>query len=202
MKSGYKDFRVYMLILSFVPFVLWIAGAVMLWSYWNNIPLRFLGGGLVAGGFLISSKSPVIFSRMYQWGFASLVDGLDESKWIGLDLEKTGTHDKLHILPDQVGIMIAAPGEYRVVLLDGSEYSIPPDAVFTNVNKGNVSLALQVTDENGQDLLGYAFEPKYRGKQLEIAGYADKRLVWFNKWRVSQSFFCEMPPLPTAGSKS
>ena len=198
MSKPFKDYRILMLFLSFVPFTLWVGGAIVVWQFWSTLSLRTAGVVLFGGGFFVISKLPKIAGFLFRSAYGSILENVDEKDWLGLDLEKTGTQGKLHMLPQMTGVMILESNQIRFVLLDGTEVSVPPSAKFTKVNKGNVSLAVQVTDENEQDLLGYVFQPQYRGSDMEVVGYADKQFEWFNKWLEQHSFYTEVPPLPVS----
>lgn len=178
-----RDPRFLLLLFSLVPFILWIGGALVIWQFWQESWGPTVGGIVVASGFGVVRIQDRILAWIYRSHLRGAVAACGRDPWIPVDLEKTGTQDKLHALPDTVGILQKSTGGLVLREMRGREVHLARGQILaTNVSKSNMSCAILFTDPDHNDLIGFVVVPRCIGASMEVAAYGHSRYQWFLRW--------------------
>ena len=178
-----RDPRVLLLLFSFLPFALWIGGAWLIWQFWNQSGGRLTGIAAVLSGFTIVKWQDRTIAWIYRIHLLGALVDSSPGEWIPVEMERTGTQNKLHVLPDTVGILQKTATGLVLRELHGMELHLAKDETLTtNVSKNNLSCSILFTDRHNNDLIGFVLIPRCTGASLEVAAYGDSRYQWFLKW--------------------
>jgi hypothetical protein len=178
-----RDPRILLLILSFLPFVLWVGGVLLTWLWWKH-PLGNLAGAVVfLSGFALVRRLDPIVAWIYRTHLRGLVADCPPDSWIPVDMERTGTQDQLHVLPDTVGIMQRTAAGLVLRELRGLEIRLARGQFsVANVSKSDLTCSMLFTDQENKDLIGFVVAPRCIGAPMEVAGYGSARFQWFLEW--------------------
>lgn len=178
-----RDPRFLLLLFSFLPFVLWIGGALLIWQFWKQSWGPMAGVAVVFCGFAVVRQQDRIIAWIYRTHLRGAVADSSPGPWIPVEMEKTGTQDKLHIMPDTVGILQKTGDGLILRELQGREFHLARDQVLTtNVSKTNMTCSILFTDRHNNDLIGFVVTPRCIGAAMEVAAYGNSRYQWFLQW--------------------
>jgi len=140
---------------------------------------------LMIFGFRFSLTQVRMFHSVYAKHFKREIASLDSSDdWLAMDLEILGTEDKLHIFPDDCGIIFKKDNKMFIETIRGRSFEMnPAECVFVFTSK--TSLACTITILNSmtrEPVFDYAITPHYKGSQTEIPAHSGRKAKWFAQW--------------------
>jgi len=138
---------------------------------------------MVLSGFVAVRHQDRIIAWIYRIHLRKAVAEAGPDQWIPVGMEKTGTQDKLHLLPDTVGILQRTMEGLVLRELRGMEVLLPRSRFLaTNLSKSTMTCAILFTDNNNNDLIGFVVTPCCTGASMEVAAYGHSRYQWFQQW--------------------
>lgn len=178
-----RDPRVLLLAFSFLPFVLWIGGVLLIWHFWRESWGPVTGIAVVWSGFGVVKRQDRVIAWIFRTHLRRALVDSSADQWLPVSMERTGTQDKFHLLPDTVGIMEKTADGLVLRDLNGMEYHLTrEEAHTTNVSTNNMSCSILFTGRHNNDLIGFVVSPHCIGASLEVAAYGNSRYQWFLKW--------------------
>jgi len=178
-----KDPRVLLLLFSFLPFVIWVSGALLIWRFWNQPWGPTSGIAVILFGFAVVRVQDRIIAWIYRMHLRGALAEASPGEWIPVEMEVTGTQDKFHVLPHTVGILQRTADGLVLRELQGRVVPLPRDQILTtNVSKTNMTCSILVTDRDNNDLIGFVITPRCVGAAMEVAAYGNSRYQWFLQW--------------------
>ena len=179
------DPRHIMFFIVLLPFVCWLGGLAGIVIFWSNPMILIISILVIIIGFKFSLMQLKLFHSIYARHFrreiASLESGDD---WLAIDLEILGTEDKLHVFPDDCGIVFKKDNKVFIETIRGRSFEMNPDEcsfIFTSTT----SLACTITIINkttGEPVLDFSVTPHYKGEEAEIPAHSGKKARWFSEW--------------------
>ena len=184
------DPRHIMLFIVFLPYVFWLGGLTGIIIFWSNPMILIISALVVVLGFRFSIIQLKLFHSIYARHFKREIASLDsDADWLAVDLEILGTEDKLHIVPDDCGIVFRKDNKIFIETIRGRSFEMNP-AECAFIFTSNTSLACTITIINaitGEPVFDYSVTPHYKGEETEIPAHSGKKARWFAEW-----FGCEL----------
>lgn len=179
-----RDPRLLLLLFLLVPFVLWIDGALLVWQCWKQpLGATLTGVVVVLSGFAIVRQQDLIITWIYRTHLRGAVVDSVPNQWVPVEMERTGTQDKLHVLPDTVGILQKSTDGLVLRELRGMEVHLArTQFITTNVSKTNMTCSILFADHHNNDLIGSVVTPRCIGASMEVATDGNSRYQWFLQW--------------------
>lgn len=177
------DFRHHQLVLSFVPFVIWIGAAVLAFFFWHHrwaLPSAIL---LFCLGALVARKLPWAAYALASRSLASPLKGSPGTNFLLFHSESPETLHKLKILPEDAGFLYAENGCYRIMSLK-HDLSVPFGAFHHEPIKKGASakaLLLRFRPSETEPVVELAATFDYFGKDLEVAADSNRKCEWASK---------------------
>lgn len=151
-----------------------------------------VGGGAILLMILMPVSQITMFG--YRYAFATIIAKLEESDWVGVEIEVSGTENKLAIIAPDKGILIRGNNQLRLISEKGMNCILTIDTTtFKRVGK-SFTCAVQCFDVGGNDLLGYVMTIVYKGQDMSVGASGDKRYEHFLSWLGKSNLL--PPPLP------
>ena len=184
------DPRYKALLMSMLPFFFWIAviASVMLfWNYPLTLMIVVIAGLIIGLKWSMANLNKV--HNIYAEYFRREIAGLDSDDWLAIDLEILGTEDKLHVVPDDCGIIFKKENKIFIETMRGRSYSmLPAECVFIFTSKTSLACTISIVNATtGEPVFDYSVTPHYRGDQTEIPAHSGRKARWFAEW-----FGCEL----------
>jgi hypothetical protein len=174
--------KLFLLFLAFCPTICWITGAIGMVFFRNSTLATFFFLGLFPIGFLIL-KLTVLIQKSFYVHIKNGVGNVPDDDWIPAELEKLGTEDKLHVFPDELAIIYKKNGKVCIASQTRELISFNPGDALIIATIRKLSLSCSIVKKSDKTpLFDYSFSPKYSGKDLEFAGYPQKKIAWFSDW--------------------
>lgn len=184
------DPRRVMFFIVLLPFVCWLGGIAGFILFWGDTLFVAMSALLFVLGFTFSLTQLKMFHKVYSRHFRREIASLDsDDDWLAVDLEILGTEDRLHIFPDDCGIVFKKDKKVFIETIRGRSFEMNP-AECTFVFTSNTSFACTITIINritGEPVLDFSVTPHYKGVQTEIPAHSGKKARWFAEW-----FGCEL----------
>lgn len=136
-------------------------------------------------GFRFALLQVKMFHTVYARHFRREIASLDTSDdWLAIDLEILGTEDKLHILPDDCGIVFRKDNKIFIETIRGRSFEMNPDeCIFVFTSKTSLACTITILDiTTGEPVLDFSVTPHYKGEQTEIPAHSGKKAKWFAEW--------------------
>ncbi len=184
MRSKNRDPRILLLLVATLPFVSWISGAIVIGLCRQQWWSLGIGVAVIMFGFQVAGSLLRINNFIFKVCFRPTLANYEFTEWVAVELEKTGTQDKAHVLPDTVALVVRLKDEtYDLIKLDGEAFFLDVDNWnFSNVSKLKSTCSILVTDSDGNDVIGYVITPIYKGSTLKIVCEGKLRFQWFLQW--------------------
>jgi hypothetical protein len=179
------DPRHIMLFIVSLPFVCWLAGIAGAVCFWNDPPLLMVSAVVFIGGFILSFIQLKMFHKIYARHFRREIAGLDnDNSWLAIDLEILGTEDKLHIFPDDCGIIFKKNDRVFIETIRGRSFELnPAECVFIFTSRTSLACTITIIDKlSGEPKLDFSVTPHYKGDETEIPAHSGKKARWFAEW--------------------
>lgn len=179
------DPRHIMLFIVFLPFVCWVGGITCIYVFWSNPMILIISALVVVLGFRLSMIQPKLFHSIYARHFRREIASLDsDADWLAMDLEILGTEDKLHILPDDCGIIFKKDNKVFIETIRGRSFEMNPrECVFVFTSKTSLACTITVLNATTSEaVLDYSITPHYKGDKTEIPAHSGKKAKWFSEW--------------------
>lgn len=179
------DPRYLMLLIVFLPYVFWVGGIVCIYIFWSNPMILVISVLSVIFGFRFALLQVKMFHTVYARHFRREIASLDTSDdWLAIDLEILGTEDKLHILPDDCGIVFRKDNKIFIETIRGRSFEMNPDeCIFVFTSKTSLACTITILDiTTGEPVLDFSVTPHYKGEQTEIPAHSGKKAKWFAEW--------------------
>jgi hypothetical protein len=179
------DPRHIMLFIVSLPFVCWFGGIAGTIVFWDNPPLLLTSVIVFVGGFVLSFTQLKMFHKIYARHFRREIAGLDnDDDWLAIDLEILGTEDKLHIFPDDCGIIFKKDNKIFIETIRGRSFEMnPAECVFVFTSKTSLACTITIINStSGEPVLDFSITPHYKGDQAEIPAHSGKKARWFAEW--------------------
>lgn len=174
-----------MLFIVFLPYICWLGGLAGIIIFWSNSMILIISTLVIVLGFRFSIIQIKLFHSIHARHFRREIASLDsDDDWLAIDLEILGTEDKLHIFPDDCGIVFKKDNKIFIESIRGRTFEMNPSEcsfIFTS----NTSLACTITIINritGEPVLDFSVTPHYRGEETEIPAHSGKKARWFAEW--------------------
>jgi hypothetical protein len=174
-----------MLFIVSLPFVCWLAGIAGAVCFWNDPPLLMVSAVVFIGGFILSFIQLKMFHKIYARHFRREIAGLDnDNSWLAIDLEILGTEDKLHIFPDDCGIIFKKNDRVFIETIRGRSFELnPAECVFIFTSRTSLACTITIIDKlSGEPKLDFSVTPHYKGDETEIPAHSGKKARWFAEW--------------------
>ena len=179
------DPRHIMLFIVFLPYVFWLGGLTGIIVFWSNPMILIMSTLLVVLGFRFSIIQLKLFHSIYARHFKREIANLNsDDDWLAIDLEILGTEDRLHIVPDDCGIVFRKDNKIFIETIRGRSFEMNP-AECAFIFTSNTSLACTITIINaitGEPVFDYSITPHYKGEETEIPAHSGKKARWFAEW--------------------
>jgi len=179
------DPRHIMLFIVFLPYVFWLGGLAGIIVFWSNPMILIISTLVIVLGFRFSIIQLKLFHSIYARHFKREIASLDnDDDWLAVDLEILGTEDKLHIVPDDCGIVFRKDNKIFIETIRGRSFEMNP-AECSFIFTSDTSLACTITIINaitGKPVFDYSVTPHYKGDQTEIPAHSGKKAKWFSEW--------------------
>lgn len=179
------NLRHIMLFIVFLPYICWLGGLAGIIIFWSNSMILIISTLVIVLGFRFSIIQIKLFHSIYARHFSREIASLDsDDDWLAIDLEILGTEDKLHIFPDDCGIVFKKDNRIFIESIRGRTFEMNPSEcsfIFTS----NTSLACTITIINritGEPVLDFSVTPHYKGEETEIPAHSGKKARWFAEW--------------------
>ena len=120
---------------------------------------------LIFLGFRLSVTQLKMFHSIYARHFRREIASLDsDNDWLAIDLEVLGTEDKLHLFPDDCGIIFKKDNKIFIETLKGKEFEMKPDeCVFVFTSKTSLACTITIINAiSGEPIFEYSVTPHYR----------------------------------------
>jgi len=179
------DPRHIMLFIVTLPFVCWLAGIAGAVIFWSDPPLLLISAMVFIGGFILSFTQLKLFHRIYARHFKREIVSLEnDHDWLAIDLEILGTEDKLHVFPDDCGIIFKKDSKVFIETIRGRSFELnPAECVFVFTSKNSLACTITIIDKvSGDPMLDFSVTPHYKGDQTEIPAHSGKKARWFAEW--------------------
>ena len=140
---------------------------------------------LIFLGFRLSVTQLKMFHSIYARHFRREIASLDsDNDWLAIDLEVLGTEDKLHLFPDDCGIIFKKDNKIFIETLKGKEFEMKPDeCVFVFTSKTSLACTITIINAiSGEPIFEYSVTPHYKGNETEIPAHSGEKAKWFSEW--------------------
>ena len=179
------DPRRVMLFIVTLPFVCWLGGIAGVVFFWNDPLLLLVSVIIFVGGFALSFTQLKMFHKIYAKHFRREIAGLDRDEdWLAIDLEILGTEDKLHIIPDDCGIIFKKDNKIFLETIRGRTFELnPAECVFVFTSQTSLACTITIINStSGEPALDFSVTPHYKGSETEIPAHSGKKAKWFADW--------------------
>jgi len=140
---------------------------------------------VVVLGFRFSITQLKMFHSVYAGHFKREIASLDsDADWLAMDLEILGTEDKLHIIPDDCGIIFKKENKIFIETIRGRSFEMnPTECVFVFTSKTSLACTITIINAiSGEPVFDYSITPHYKGNETEIPAHSGKKAMWFAEW--------------------
>jgi hypothetical protein len=179
------DPRRLMLLIVFMPYVFWLGGLAGVIGFWNNPMLLLISSLVIILGFRFSITQIKMFHSIYARHFKKEIASLDnDADWLAMDLEILGTEGKMHILPDDCGIIFKKNNKVFIETIRGISFELnPSECVFVFTSKTSLACTITIINAvSGEPVFDYSITPHYKGSEAEIPAHSGKKARWFAEW--------------------
>ena len=179
------DPRRQMLLIVFTPFVCILGGIAGVIFFWNDTALVLVSIIVIIVGFVFSFTQLKMFHKVYSRHFRREIANLDNDEdWLAIDLEILGTEDKLHILPDDCGIVFRKNNKIFIETIRGRSFEMnPAECVFIFTSETSLACTITIINStSGEPVFDYSITPHYKGEETEIPAHSGKKARWFAEW--------------------
>jgi hypothetical protein len=180
-----QDPRHIMLFIVFLPYLFWLAGLAGIIIFWSNSMILIISILLLVLGFRFSIIQVKLFHSIYARHFGREIASLDsDNDWLAMDLEILGTEDKLHIFPDDCGIIFKKDNKVFIETIRGRSFVMnPAECVFIFTSKTSLACTITIINStSGEPVFDYSITPHYKGEESEIPAHSGKKARWFAEW--------------------
>ncbi len=177
------DFRHQVLVLSFVPFVLWGGAAVLLVKWSEHLGAVLAAVFLVFLGNVIGKASLALQYRLASCALPKMLPGAPGINFLLFDAEPPATFHKLKIIPEDAGFLYAEDGRYRITTLL-HDFAVPFEALQLEPirhGKGPAGLLLRFQPAGSSETIEFAAAFKYIGSNMQIAINKGLKCAWAAK---------------------
>lgn len=170
------------LLITFIPTIFWATSLIGLFFFNQSILMVGFFLALIPAG-MMATKLQVKHQNIFFRPIISRLGKLPDDQWIPIELEKSGTEDRLHIVADEFGVIYKSINRLHIITAKREIASgLPEDfLILAKINKYSLSCCL-VGKQDRSPVCEYNFSPKYSGIDLEIAGSSEKRIAWLSEW--------------------
>ena len=179
------DPRHLMLLIVFTPFVCWLGGITCIYLFWGNPMVLAISVVLIILGFRLSFTQLKMFHRIYARHFRKEISSLDKDEdWLAIDLEILGTENKLHVFPDDCGIVFKKDNKVFIETIRGRSFEMKPEeCVFVFTSKTSLACTITIINAvSGEPVFDFSVTPHYKGSETEIPAHSGKKAQWFAEW--------------------
>lgn len=135
----------------------------------------WIGGAIVIISIAWTTQGRKLHSWLYSRLFSRITDRLDPQSWIMIEMEQLGTEHKLHLVPDDVGILYKENGLLKIVSDGGADWEGRiSELKFQKATDSTLTCCIRILDaHNDEPIFEYVFEPVCS---------APSRFEWFEQW--------------------
>jgi hypothetical protein len=155
------DPRYKVLLIALSPFICWLGGIAGIIIFWGNPVLTPVSALLFIAGFPLSLAHLKFIHKTYGRYFRRELDGLKDKDWLAIDFEILGTENKLHIVPDDCGVVFKKDNKVFLETVRGRSFVIsPPECLLLFTSKTSLACTISILNGNtGEPLLDYSVTP-------------------------------------------
>lgn len=182
------DMRIFALLVSFTPALSLIVGSLGIYKFWGDAVFIAECVVFMFAGFNLSPWLPRIISWLYGKEFKKITSELPAADWIAVEMERLNTEHKLHIIPDDYGIMFKRNDMVHLVSHKGisMEYK-KNDLCAQKTSDSTLSCSTRLLEQNTDfPCFNYAITPWYKGNDKDILANANHKFEWFKIWLKNQ----------------
>lgn len=178
------DPRYKVLLIAMSPFICWLGGIAGIIIFWGNPVVVPLAALLFIAGFPLSVAHLKFIHQIYAGYFRRELEGLQDRDWLAIDLEILGTENKLHIVPDDCGVIFKKDDKIFLETVRGRTFALAPaELILLFTSKSSLACTITVLNAKTRTpVFDYSVTPHYKGSSLEIPSHAGMKAKWFADW--------------------